>query len=92
MECETQIDEQLLQLHSLQNLLAEQHAELGQLRGEKDHMWMERREIMEQLNVFEQRLRDVRTETEPVSYTHLRAHETRMVISYAVFCFKKRFF
>ena len=64
MECETQIDEQLLQLHSLQNLLAEQHAELGQLRGEKDHMWMERREIMEQLNVFEQRLRDVRTETE----------------------------
>ena len=27
-------------------------------------MWMERREIMEQLNVFEQRLRDVRTETE----------------------------
>lgn len=64
IECEAQIDEQLLQLHSLQNLLAEQHAELGQLRGEKDHMWMERREIMEQLNVFEQRLRNVRTETE----------------------------
>ena len=27
----------------------------------------------------------------PVSYTHLRAHETRMFISYAVFCFKKFF-
>ena len=29
---------------------------------------------------------------DPVSYTHLRAHETRMVISYAVFFFKKNFF
>ena len=26
-----------------------------------------------------------RREPGPVSYTHLRAHETRMVISYAVF-------
>ena len=25
-----------------------------------------------------------------VSYTHLRAHETRMFISYAVFCLKKK--
>ena len=27
-----------------------------------------------------------------VSYTHLRAHETSLRISYAVFCFKKIFF
>ena len=27
-----------------------------------------------------------------VSYTHLRAHETERLISYAVFCFKKNFF
>ena len=27
-----------------------------------------------------------------VSYTHLRAHETQEVISYAVFCLKKKFF
>ena len=28
----------------------------------------------------------------PVSYTHLRAHETSILISYAVFCLKKTFF
>jgi hypothetical protein len=28
----------------------------------------------------------------PVSYTHLRAHETTQYISYAVFCLKKNFF
>ena len=27
------------------------------------------------------------TPTTPVSYTHLRAHQTRMFISFAVFCF-----
>ena len=27
---------------------------------------------------------------EPVSYTHLRAHETSVEISYAVFCLKKK--
>ena len=63
-ECEAQIDEHLSQLSSLKHLLAEQHAELGRLRGEKHHLWTERREIMEQLNVFERRLREVRAETE----------------------------
>ena len=29
---------------------------------------------------------------DPVSYTHLRAHETGQAISYAVFCLKKFFF
>ena len=28
----------------------------------------------------------------PVSYTHLRAHDTYLLISYAVFCFKKKIF
>ena len=30
--------------------------------------------------------------TDAVSYTHLRAHETARLISYAVFCLKKFFF
>ena len=31
-------------------------------------------------------------EEQPVSYTHLRAHETVYQIAYAVFCLKKFFF
>lgn len=63
-ECEAHIDEQLSQLASLRHVLADQETELGQLRGDKDHLWMERRQIMEQLGVFEQHLRDVRSETD----------------------------
>ncbi|WFD22741.1 hypothetical protein MEQU1_001418 [Malassezia equina] len=62
--CEAHIDEQLSQLASLRNVLADQETELGQLRGDKDHLWMERRQIMEQLGVFEQHLREVRSETD----------------------------
>lgn len=63
-ECEAHIDEQLSQLASLRHVLADQETELGQLRGDKDHLWMERRQIMEQLAVFEQHLREVRSETD----------------------------
>ncbi|WFD19130.1 hypothetical protein MCAP1_001353 [Malassezia caprae] len=63
-ECEAHIDEQLSQLASLRHVMADQETELGQLRGDKDHLWMERRQIMEQLGVFEQHLREVRSETD----------------------------
>ncbi|KOS15204.1 hypothetical protein Malapachy_2333 [Malassezia pachydermatis] len=62
--CEAHMDDQLTQLQSLRRVLADQNAELGQLRGEKDHLWIERRQILEQLRVFEQHLRDVRAETD----------------------------
>lgn len=62
--CEAHMDDQLAQLRSLRGVLTEQTAELGQLRGEKDHLWLERRQILEQLAAFEAHLQRVRLETD----------------------------
>lgn len=61
---EQRMDEQVAEIHALRTILEDQDTELGQLRGEKDHLWVERHQIMEQLGRFEQHLREVRAETE----------------------------
>lgn len=62
--CEAELDARIEQMEALQSALALKNDEVAQLRGEKDHLWDERREIMAQVHHFEQHLREVRSDTE----------------------------
>lgn len=61
---EAQLDAQLAQVEELQRALAQRNEVIARLHGDKDRLWAERAQIIEQLGVFEAHLRRVRSETE----------------------------
>ena len=62
--CEAQLDAHIEQIEGLEHALALRNDEVAQLRGEKDHLWDERRAVLAQVHRFEQHLREVRSDTE----------------------------
>lgn len=63
LECEARLDAQIEQVHAMHDALALRNEEVEHLRGEKDRLWEERTQIMEQVQRFEQHLRQVRHDT-----------------------------
>lgn len=82
--CEAELDARIEQMEALQSALALKNDEVAQLRGEKDHLWDERREIMAQVHHFEQHLREVRSDTEQYGADLRRLQDERRTHADAV--------
>ncbi|PKI84295.1 hypothetical protein MVES_001856 [Malassezia vespertilionis] len=81
LDCEAQLVAQIDEMAAVRRSLEAQSRELEEVRGEKDHMWYERRQILEQVQHFEQHLRLVRNETEQYGEDLERLREEKLRIT-----------